>query len=652
MVIHTYSVIISNSKTMEAFSRYQPLFSDALNSDRIGVCKWSESGTTIDSALPELRNLTDDKEEWRAVIVRYIDDNCMDAWEYMPYNPYDFLINSKDGEDIKENEIPLVRLTQLLGGIPAPEVKFKAEIIKEEHKAPRTVYTPIIDKERERKYQSLARKYRFDGKAPSSIIMVSIRKNHHIDETIASTELFHKESESSEFWKRNQYPSICRFVVYDIKEQGPIQKEADDFNFWLSILLLSINDIDPAALQAYRLYRIKTVMQKEQMKESFQEIADRLRDAKNSINKEIKQDIENQICEIKPVPDYRINIPVVVKLPSIFEMEVQEKSFRFLPKDINSDLASWKRQREEIEEDMVNSVRMVERVLDQTADKMRDNCSFNEEEVEQLNKYQEEDMNREINGLYHNIVSLQGILPKDNLASNPEMEEITKEVKKCLITRVLRDQAVFVYTFVFLLFFAAMIPSAAQILKGEKTNYISWILVFASGIVFSGLVALLNLFGQKMKLNKLIQTYNQYIKTAFVKFTENTDDYVDYMSSIASHARGASYISLSARKKHYKNEEHFSRYKHLKAINILLSKMKAWSEAYHLDIDFVSKRPEARMEVDTLLTPIENKLYSFDSGRSYPIGLNNSGMNIESPFAFANKLEIIREELYDDAKRD
>ena len=72
---------------MEAFSQYQPLFAEAINSGRIGVCKWIEAGTTIDTALPEIGNLTDDKKEWRAVIVRYIDDNCMAAFESDVRNP-------------------------------------------------------------------------------------------------------------------------------------------------------------------------------------------------------------------------------------------------------------------------------------------------------------------------------------------------------------------------------------------------------------------------------------------------------------------------------------------------------------------------------------------------------------------------------------
>ena len=90
MVIHTYSVIIQNAKTIEEFTKYQPLFADALKNNRIGVCKWNESGTTIETALPELNSLIDDKEDWRAIIVRFIDDNCMAMCQSVPQNPYDF----------------------------------------------------------------------------------------------------------------------------------------------------------------------------------------------------------------------------------------------------------------------------------------------------------------------------------------------------------------------------------------------------------------------------------------------------------------------------------------------------------------------------------------------------------------------------------
>ena len=90
----TYSVIIQNQKTMEEFGRFRPLYAESLNENRIGVCKWNEAGTTIDTALPELRSLTDDKENWRAIIVRYIDETPMRTYESVRGNPYDFIVNA------------------------------------------------------------------------------------------------------------------------------------------------------------------------------------------------------------------------------------------------------------------------------------------------------------------------------------------------------------------------------------------------------------------------------------------------------------------------------------------------------------------------------------------------------------------------------
>jgi hypothetical protein len=120
------------------------------------------------------------------------------------------------------------------------------------------------------------------------------------------------------------------------------------------------------------------------------------------------------------------------------------------------------------------------------------------------------------------------------------------------------------------------------------------------------------------------------------------------MSAIASHTRGLSYLNLSSRKKYYSNEAHGSKYKHIKAINIMLGKMRNWSKAYHLPVDFTSKRPDVHVEINSMITPAENKLYSFASGISCTIGINHSGMTLQSPFSFVNRIEIIREELYDD----
>ena len=172
--------------------------------------------------------------------------------------------------------------------------------------------------------------------------------------------------------------------------------------------------------------------------------------------------------------------------------------------------------------------------------------------------------------------------------------------------------------------------------------------VICGSILAVTAAALFVLLSQKAELNILIMKYNQRLKDAYNKLVENAGDYSAYMSAIASHSRGCSYLDLSNRKKYASSSAHFSKYKHIKAINVLLGKLKAWSKAYHLNVDFTTKRPETRVDIDTTIAPLENKLYSFATGDIYPVAINNSGMSMDSPYPFAGQIAIIREELYED----
>lgn len=116
-------------------------------------------------------------------------------------------------------------------------------------------------------------------------------------------------------------------MVYDIEKQGPIQKEADDFGFWYSVMLMAINEWDSSTIQAYRLYKLGVFMNCEAMSESFQMLADRLRDAKRSIERSIKKDIEGYACEELELPDFKVEIPVALKIPKGDECTVKKMSF-------------------------------------------------------------------------------------------------------------------------------------------------------------------------------------------------------------------------------------------------------------------------------------------------------------------------------------
>lgn len=612
------------------------------------MCKWIEAGTTIDTALPEIGSLTDDKKEWRAVIVRYIDDNCMASFESDARNPYDFLINKDTEDSVEESPIPLVRLTQMLGGIPPLEIKFKAEILREPHKAPRTIYTPIENAQRERAHKELTAKYAFDGKLPSAILVISIRSKSWQAENVERSWLAHKESDSSEFWKRNHFPSICRFMVYDIEKQGPIQKEADDFGFWYSVMLMAINEWDSSTIQAYRLYTLGVSMNPEAMSDSFQMLADRLRDAKHGIEQSIKKDIEGQACEELGLPDFRVEIPVALKIPKTDDYAGKKMSFHLLSDGAATDTAIWEKAQRIAENELAGSIKSASRALDQTADKMRSSCTFSADEVTPLSRYQSEDLKSETNELYQQIVHIQGVLPKENVSANAELQAASYRVRRNLLGRVLKRPAIWTIVLSVVLLLASAIPALLDCLVNQSASLTTLSYVMCGSSIAVIAAATLVLLSQKAELNILIAQYNQRLKDAYNKLIENAGEYTSYMSAIASHSRGRSYLNLSNQKKNASNSAHSSKYKHIKAINVLLGKLVVWSKAYHLNVDFTTKRPEMRVDIDTTVAPLENKLYSFATGDTYAVAINNSGMSMDSPYPFARQIAIIREELYED----
>lgn len=649
MVICTYSVIIQNQKTLESFSEYQQLFAAAVKSGKIGVCKWIESGTTVDTALPELASLTNDKQEWRAIIVRYADDDCMDAFESTSRNPYDFVINQGRTEWEGESPIPLVRLAQMLGGVPPLEIKFRTEVIKEEYKAPRTVYVPVEDVQREQAYRNLVRKYRFDGKLPTSILIVTVRDSIYQDEErFDQVWVPHKESESSEFWKRNHFPSVCRFMAYDFQAEGPIQKEADNFGFWYAVMLLSINEWDSSTIQAYRLYSLRTVMNRSAMTQKFQELVDRLRDAKRCIERSIRQDIEDEICEEEELPEYGIEVSVPIKRPRMDECLPAVWSFKLLSRGVESDIAKWSLQRGRAEETLKNSVRSAERSLDQTADKMRDSCTLTENLVIPLNKYQEEDLRRELDESYNSIVKIQGELLDEDVGKDEQLQKSASSVRTYLLGRVEGGAALIGVILAMFLLGLAAVPAIIDRVISKTGSALAITAVVGGSVLCVLLATACILLLQKIKLDSLIRKYNRLLKTSFNKLTERAGDYSTYMSQIGSHQRGSSYLALSDRKKGRSGTKHDLKYRHIAAINALLNKLRKWSTAYRLDVDYVSPRPEIRVEVDVAVAPVDNKAYAFDAQTLYPVAINSSGMSMESPYPFASRIEIVREELYGD----
>lgn len=645
-----YSVLIQNQKTMESFYQFYPIFMEAVNDGKIGVCQWLEAGTTIDTTVPELYSLTNDKEEWRAVIVR-VEEGGAGEFPASPANPYDFLENAAADPHMKESPIPLVRLTQMLGGVPAPQMQFECDVVSEEDKAPRMIYRPVVNREDERIYKQLSEKYRFYGYPPAEIILVSLRTKQ--DTRVESVrKVWHqaKEADSSEFWKRNGYPSTCRFTFYEVEEKGPVQRTADLFKIWTGVMLLALNEIDPSTLQAYKLHRLEVDFDKQDMCDILQRCAGRVLSARHFISKSIQREIEQKVNEETVLPDYHLEAPVVLKLPPRSKLFVKSGAFKLTSKSAASDMEAWKEMYRTAEAGVRSVSTCAERALDRTADRMRRYCRYTEPEILPLDAYQTEDLTGELDQLYGSIFDLRSSLPCGESADMRTMEGLGKAVKEKILKRTTAGRAIKSWAAAAVVFLLGLVPAVVFLQRGGWGSWRGILLAAAGGAALLAAAEIWALFIQRAELQHLVGRFNSFVNGFVTRVSENTAVFSRYMSEMLSYAHGNSYLTLMRRKSFLRNEAQFYKQNHITALNTFLVDLKNWSVAFHLPVNLEAVEIDEGLVVDAEIAPCANPLYTFESRASYTVPVNFAGDVIESPFGFISRLHIMREELYDDAR--
>lgn len=653
-----FTVIIQNEKTSESFLEHQSLFVDAINDGRVAVCKWNEKGTTIDTALPELPNIINDTHLWRAIIVRYIDDDCMAACNSDPVNPFDFVC---DSEKYDVTSVPLIRLTQMLGGVPLPSPRFQlkdspddeTDSVKHdtyERRKKKIYYDVSYDEKTIAERKEREKRYGMDGRPPISILIVSVRRDYNRDVFLFEHSFTGRsEADSSRFWETNEYPCICRFLVCDFINEGLLQREADEFNLWFSVMILSTNVYNSDIISAYKLYRLKTIWDKELMTDSFQRTVNRLKDAYKIIKDDLNKDFVYRSDISDTLPDFVVDVPVVIKQSSITENHADSKDFGLLADDRNvafGDVKSWDKKSEIIEQSYQKSIKNAERSLDKSSESVRAKSYVDEQQAKVFGRYQEEDMENEIDKLFSTIVKQQSQLPDGNFVNEKEYYTKKNAVREYLFRRVQRNSASSLVAFAFVL--AILTVGFSLFFKSLEgySDALVLLLLILSFCLVAFISVLVVLLAQKFTLNGLIKSFNKVVVGAFDNIVSSIEKYKAFVSNIASHSKGSSFLAWSLKKEESICDIHEMRHAHLKAINNMIKKLESWTKAYHLDVDFDAERISQHVDVNVTIAPIENKMYAFEADKKYPIEVNNSGVMLQSPYNFACKIEICREELY------
>lgn len=644
-----YSVLIQNQKTMERFSRHRPLFQRALLEDRLGVCRWMEGGTSIETAVPELYEMIRPHKEWRAIILRVEDEAPMAAHPAREENPYDFLEN-EGGCPLGENPVPLVRLTQMLGGVPAPAVGFVPEIVTEKGKQPQLIYRPAVRPEEEQAYRALCEKYHFAGTMPCEVVLVSLRTVRPVrGGELPDPPEPGPRRPGSEFWKRNGYPSLCRFTVFEVEDRGPLQRDADLFSLWTAVLLLATNEIDASTLQAYALHRLGVELDRDALTETFQKAVSRAVTARETLRRSIRRDLARSLETEAPLPEYRLDAPVELRLPARRSAGAQVSEFGLVADTPAADLTLWNTLEGDAEADLAAVTRSADRALDQTAEHVRRYCLCGEGEAEPLTEYQQEDMDDALLKSYEEILTLRAGLPGNDPVERTRLDALAGAVRDRLTCRITRRQAVACYGAAAALLLAGLLPAAFFCAGGEGEVY-GILLGAALALTLPGVAVLGLLFVARAELEAALLAFNSFVNGFITRVAENTAAFSDYMTEIASHIRGSSYLTMAARQEQHQDEDLTRKKNHLAALARYLQTLQGWCRAFYLPVDADRADPEDDTLVRAEVPPSRNELYTLEGETRRTLPVNGGVAAVESGLDFVRCLQITREELYDDAK--
>ena len=671
-----YTVIIQSKNTSECFEEHYPLFASSVESGKVATCLWTESGASVETALPELEGLVGFKKSWRAVIVSTELEQPDNTLGPLSENPFDYAQQSLAEGDCSaqpfvrvENGVlvddspPLVRLTHLLGGFPEPEIEYSAiekvevavsekEERQERSHLPLQVELIASNEGGATTYREAVAKWRHDNPlnvvAPTEIIIVKVRRSSDCTEYPKAKASWNKKNEldSSSFWKRNAYPHKCRFLTYELEGVGSIQLKRSFFKMWTAVLLLARNEVSSSVLQAFRLYRLDASIDSDEIEIALQQMMNRLNFAsyrlQRSIAEEERKDTEENADRI---PEYRLGCDVVFRDAESEESVSYDKRWFKLTGGVDSsDCALWETYNLNVRERMTKLSRQVDRELDVAASNLREKAGYSEVEVEELSAYKVQDMSFELDDIYENVLAERGDLPEGMSSTNMALDEANKDVRARMKSRVTKRDALTVAAYMVVT--SALGCAVALIGGGPVRNGLTRVLAFVVIIAVGAGAILISLIQQRQELRHAIDAYRRIFQSFLLGLSRAATSFSAFLGDIASHMNGRSYLDILLRRKDLHDGISDERRRQLATIDDFSTRVLRWAEALYVKID---ARSTDVFDDENWFGPIGfDALFVFDEDHDYQVEINNTGSFVSSPYRFVDRLTIEREEIFDD----
>lgn len=670
-----YTVIIQ--KSVQAQSRRGPgdratarelgqlyrrlFFQEYLDRGEVDFCAWNPDGNTVETALPDLYRLIAGKREWRAIVVLTPTEEERSREEQQgraarEQNPFDFLVNREQNPyEVSESPIPLIRLTQLLGGVPKPEMRFE----RAEHQGEDGRYYVSFDPQKAEyeaameAHKRLSQQYLFVDNRPREILLISTRKPVDTSEQeTRSAWSTRMESESSEFWSRNRYPSTCRFLAFDVLDERHSLFSGSIFRLWSAVLLLALNQVENSSLQAYRLYNLSVELDRGRLSAAFSRYATRLLGMNTLLDaaEANRESVERQAA--RQAPEIGGRVDVVFNIRRRDDLMISTRELGLATDVPRPERDVWNGQFYRASGALQELLRSPLRALDVAADDTRRRGEYPPELVELLNRYQRSDLEEDMEKVYFDVLDERSKLGFNVRRRQREREVIYQQVHRRITQRLDRRRIATIS----LITAAALVLGSLPYLIGagrESFGALLWALLALLGTaaVAAGF-GLAELWIQRREMVDAMEDHNRCMYEIDREVHASAQHYSNYLTALCTYLRGRSYLDREAELLRSRASAERMRSCHRKAIQKCLCQVRDWATALGavLEIGVTDRIGDG---FDPAVPPEENLAYRFDlpaGGRSVP--LNHSGEHLCAPYDFIQGITLEREELFDDVDSD
>lgn len=644
------TVIFFQKSSQPFIDRYKTLFQPYIDDGKIDFCFWDEDGREPKDAIKELSGIVRGIREWRALIVLPPDDDAIK--DDNPYlrtrdeNPFDYLCNGGKDPQVKESDIPLIRLAQMLGGVPLVNHNY---VIDETGK-------PVIAENRDllEEYQKiwneLDSKYSLSYDAPKELYLFSARYSKKIIIPSASDDelLKRHETDSSLFWYRNRYPAMARFLIQDCAAPGHAHFSEDVFGFWMTALTIALNSFSTGSLEAYRLYSVKSVISRDEIHQLFSDYYHRLNSIRFAAEKQVIE-LRKQMQmkrESDALPDYKYEIPVWFKA-------IEEENLHIPSRDIGlsgdcprKEEPWWNAKTAESMKNLDKVFRNLQIELDRASVLTKLSSDLEDSEIVELDEYQVSEMTEQLNELEKEILTFNtnAVLPK--LKYKKDLAAAKQDTARCMRKRMTRKLTVTAGLSGIGIFLVSYLPDVVYqaTVGGNALSMLGMILV---GGIIMGIALIGVLLDSRSGIISKIFDYNDVMRSILDDIKGASDTFSRYLGKCCTYMRGLSLLQVLNQRTIRSTEGILTMTRHINQLSAKINMIEDWLK----DFEMTPKPDDGsffRVVFDYEIDPQRNNGYLIDTDAFNPDIPGPNGCILQAPYPYVTELQIERIPLFEE----